>query len=33
MQTRRTLYDVLWLVSLMMGAVGILLLSLGLDVL
>ena len=33
MQSRRTLYDVLWLVSLTMGAVGMLLLSFGLDVL
>lgn len=32
MQSRRTLNDVLWLISLMMGMVSMLLLSFGLDV-
>lgn len=33
MQDRRNLDDILWLVSLIMGTVGMLMLSLGLDVL
>lgn len=33
MQSRRTMNDVLWLMSLMMGMVSMVLLSFGLDVL